>query len=74
MAELRRRDSEDIQLRRECAQKLDQGPREEAHAVCDRLYGLFKQAYFAFGSSQPAPALGEILPYLKQLGAGHAAG
>ena len=49
-------------------------PRPESRAVYDRLYGLFKQAYFAFGSSQPAPALGEILPYLKQLGAGHAAG
>ena len=50
------------------------GSRPESRAVYDRLYGLFKQAYFAFGSSQPAPALGEILPYLKQLGAGHAAG
>ena len=26
------------QLRRECAQKLENGPRDEAHAVCDRLY------------------------------------
>jgi len=25
-------------LRLECARKLDQGPREEAHAVCVRLY------------------------------------
>jgi hypothetical protein len=33
----------------------------------------FKQAYFAFGTGQAAPALGEILPYLKQLAAGHAA-
>ncbi len=36
--ELRQRDSQESQLRVECAQKLDLGPREEAHAVCDRLY------------------------------------
>jgi Flp pilus assembly protein TadD len=37
-AELRRRDAEDSQLRTECAQKLDHGPRDEARAVCERLY------------------------------------
>ena len=37
-AELRGRDSKDSQLRIECSQKLDQGPREEAHTVCEQLY------------------------------------
>jgi L-ribulokinase len=46
-------------------------PRREARAVYDRLYAMFKEAYFAFGSGQPAPALGAILPYLKNLAAGH---
>jgi tetratricopeptide (TPR) repeat protein len=34
----RQRDSAESQLRVECAQKLDQGPREEAHKICDQLY------------------------------------
>ncbi len=37
-SEQRRRDSSESQLRLECAQKLDQGPREEAHALCEQLY------------------------------------
>lgn len=37
-AEFRRRGAEESRLRLECAQKLDQGPREEARAVCGRLY------------------------------------
>ena len=37
-SEQRRRDSSESQLRLECAQKLDQGPREEAHAFCEHLY------------------------------------
>jgi Flp pilus assembly protein TadD len=36
--ELRRRDAEVSQLRHECTAKLEQGPREEARAVCSRLY------------------------------------
>jgi Flp pilus assembly protein TadD len=36
--ELRRRGAEESQLRLDCAQKLDHGPREEAHAVCGHLY------------------------------------
>src|SRR5208282_2906256 len=36
--EQRQRDSGESQLRLECAQKLDQAPREEAHVVCDQLY------------------------------------
>ena len=36
--ELRKRDSNESQLRIECAQKLDQGTREEAHAICEQLY------------------------------------
>ena len=37
-AEIRRRDTDESQLRLECAQKLDAGPREEARALCRRLY------------------------------------
>lgn len=36
--ELRQRDADESRLRMECGQKLDQGPREEARAVCERLY------------------------------------
>src|SRR6202163_3810392 len=36
--EQRRRDASQSQLRLECAQNLDQGPREEAHVVCEQLY------------------------------------
>jgi tetratricopeptide (TPR) repeat protein len=36
--EQRQRDSNDSQLRIECAQKLDQASHEEAHAVCEQLY------------------------------------
>jgi tetratricopeptide (TPR) repeat protein len=35
---LRQSDSNESTLRLECSQKLDQGPREEARAVCDQLY------------------------------------
>ncbi len=37
-AELRRRDTDDSELRTACAQKLDHGSRDEARAVCQRLY------------------------------------
>ena len=36
--DLHRQDDTEAQLRTECGQKLDEGPREEAHAVCERLY------------------------------------
>jgi Flp pilus assembly protein TadD len=36
--EQRQRDSAESSLRLECAQKLDQGPRDAAHAVCEKLY------------------------------------
>lgn len=36
--DLRRRDTEETQMRTECAQKLDSGPRGEAHKVCQGLY------------------------------------
>jgi tetratricopeptide (TPR) repeat protein len=35
--ELRRHDDNDSRLRLECAQKLDQGLHQEAHAVCEQL-------------------------------------
>jgi Flp pilus assembly protein TadD len=37
-AELRQRDTDESKLRLECAQKLDKGPRSEAHAICQQLY------------------------------------
>jgi Flp pilus assembly protein TadD len=37
-AELRQRDTGESALRTECAQKLDSGPRDEARALCQRLY------------------------------------
>ncbi len=37
-AELRRRDTTESQLKLECAQKLDKGPRDQAHTVCEQLY------------------------------------
>ncbi len=36
--EQRQRDANESKLRLDCALKLDQGPREEAHAVCEQLY------------------------------------
>ena len=36
--ELRKRDANETRLRQECGQKLDQGPREEARALCEQLY------------------------------------
>jgi tetratricopeptide (TPR) repeat protein len=36
--EQRQRDSVESKLRLECAMKLDQGPREAAHALCEQLY------------------------------------
>jgi tetratricopeptide (TPR) repeat protein len=36
--ELHRQDDSEAQLRSECGQKLDQGLRDEAHAICEKLY------------------------------------
>jgi protein O-GlcNAc transferase len=36
--ELRQRDDKESRLRLECAQKLDQGTKQEAHAICEQLY------------------------------------
>jgi tetratricopeptide (TPR) repeat protein len=36
--QLRQRDNNESKLRLECGQKLDQGPREEARALCEQLY------------------------------------
>jgi tetratricopeptide (TPR) repeat protein len=36
--ELRKRDASESRLRQECAQTLDQGPRDQARDVCDQLY------------------------------------
>ncbi len=37
-SQLHRLDDSEAQLRTECGEKLDEGTREEAHAVCDKLY------------------------------------
>jgi len=37
-AALRRRDTDESELRTECAQKLDKGPRADARALCQKLY------------------------------------
>ncbi|HJS97980.1 MAG TPA: tetratricopeptide repeat protein [Terriglobales bacterium] len=37
-AQLRQRDADEVRIQSECAQKLQQGPREQARAVCDQLY------------------------------------
>jgi len=36
--EQRQRDSAESKLRLDCATKLDQGPRDQAHALCEQLY------------------------------------
>ena len=36
--ELRQRDTNESRIKLECAQKLDQGPRQEAVAICEQLY------------------------------------
>jgi tetratricopeptide (TPR) repeat protein len=36
--DLHRQDDSEAQLRTECGQKLDKGPREEARAICEKLY------------------------------------
>ena len=35
---LRQRDANESQIKTECAEKLEKGPREAAHEVCDQLY------------------------------------
>ena len=36
--DLHRQDDTEAQLRAQCGEKLDKGPREEAHAICEKLY------------------------------------
>jgi tetratricopeptide (TPR) repeat protein len=36
--DLHRQDDTEAQLRSECGEKLDKGPRDEAHAICQKLY------------------------------------
>lgn len=51
-SEQRQKDSAESQLRVECAQKLDQGNREEARRICEQLYDP--------GSAEKLTALGTI--------------
>ena len=36
--QLRRKDADESRIKNECAEKLEQGPRDEARALCDQLY------------------------------------
>jgi tetratricopeptide (TPR) repeat protein len=36
--EIRKRDADETQVRAECAKKLDEGPRQDARALCQRLF------------------------------------
>jgi L-ribulokinase len=46
-------------------------PRPEAHAVCNRLYPLYRHSYFALGTRNAPPfALGHVLPELQKIAAG----
>ncbi|MGB6132274.1 MAG: ribulokinase [Acidobacteriaceae bacterium] len=48
-------------------------PQPEAHAVYNRLFGLYRRVYFALGKADaPATALGDVLPELKRIAAGMA--
>ncbi|MGB9148302.1 MAG: ribulokinase [Acidobacteriaceae bacterium] len=48
-------------------------PQPEAHAVYNRLFGLYRRVYFALGNADaPATALGDVLPELKRIAAGMA--
>ena len=45
-------------------------PRPASAAVCERLYALYRKAYFALGTRSAEPrALGEILPELRRIAA-----
>jgi L-ribulokinase len=45
-------------------------PRPEAHAVCNRLYPLYRHSYFALGTRNAPPfALGHVLPELQKIAA-----
>jgi len=52
--------------------RLEDGkvPLEESVAIYERLYALYRSAYFALGTPDAAPAaLGSILPDLKRIAA-----
>jgi L-ribulokinase len=45
-------------------------PDPEAHAVYERLFGLYRKAYFALGTpDSPVAALGHVLPELRAIAA-----
>jgi protein O-GlcNAc transferase len=47
--DLHRQDDTEAQLRTECGQKLDQGPREEARTICEKLYHADDERLTALG-------------------------
>ena len=53
-----------------CLQFTEFRPKPEANVVCEKLYPLYRKAYFALGTRSAAPAaLGEILPELRKIAA-----
>lgn len=78
-SEQRQRDSAESQLRVECAQKLDQGPREEAHKLCEQLYDpdsvekltalgtIYGQHGDPEGALQPLKRAAELAPQSPQM-------
>ena len=76
---MRRRDTDESELRTQCAQKLDSGPRAEARALCQQLYApQDAERLTALGSiygqhGDPEDALGplreaaELAPGLPQM-------
>jgi L-ribulokinase len=53
-----------------CPRFTEFRPRPEAAAVCERLYALYRKAYFALGArTAEAAGLGDILPELRNVAA-----
>ena len=49
-------------------------PEPRAAAIYERLYALYRKAYFAFGSREASPtALGDLLPELRKISSGEIA-
>ncbi len=53
-----------------CPKFTEFRPKAQASAVCERLYPLYRKAYFALGTQSAAPAaLGDILPEIRRIAA-----
>jgi tetratricopeptide (TPR) repeat protein len=77
--EQRQRDANESKVRLECALKLDQGPREAAHAVCEQLYDpenadkltalgtIYGQHGDLEGALKPLQRAAELAPHSPQM-------